>query len=374
MDSDSDWDSLSGDGPSLKSCTDAQKSSIKDSTINGLPEKANYHFQNQSFQKAQTKTCKISAKTATGERSKYGGFKSTHSQDITGINRNLCSNQEHNTLDNLPYLQFEDTEKVRNHLRNKKTPNKIKTMYVAEQDGSSCSEHEGLTDGRSLDNNMAYDNPEHVTIKPKKQRDAIPKSEFNVQDKSARDNYAELLMERNFTNFVDPVEKSDMQNGPFAQNLLNFKEERYYYEKTYHNCYSILINNTALTPKWADRFEPHLRRVWQELFGVLHIILDIFLIFILELARFCCATLRKIIVGFITILGDSFWKPFLSSLFNSLLQPFFVLLWNVLDGVRTFIQPAIRMLSQVFEQLAILLRAFRLCEYKAGKETVTKNI
>lgn len=373
MDSDSDWDSLSGDGPSLKSCTDAQKSSIKESTINGLPEKVNDHFQNQSFQKAQQKTCKISGKTATGERLKYGEFNSTHSQDISGKNRNLCSNQENNNLENLPYLQFEDTEKLRSHLRNKKTPNNIKTMYVAKQDGSSCREHEGLTDG-ILENSMAYDNPEHVTSKPKLQRAAISKSEHNVQDKSTRDNYAKLLMDRNFTNFVDPVEKPDMQNGLFAQNLLNFKEERYYYEKTYHNCYSILIDNTALTPKWADRFEPHLRRIWQELFGVLQIILDIFLIFILELARFCCATLRKIIVGFITILSDSFWKPFLSSLFNSLLQPFFLLLWNVLDGVRTFTQPAIRMLSQVFEQLAILLRAFRLCEYKPGKETVTKNI
>lgn len=36
-------------------------------------------------------------------------------------------------------------------------------------------------------------------------------------------------MDRNFTNFVDPVEKPDMQNGLFAQNLLNFKEERYYF-------------------------------------------------------------------------------------------------------------------------------------------------
>ena len=113
------------------------------------------------------------------------------------------------------------------------------------------------------------------------------------------------------------------------------------------------------------RFQLHVRHGVQELFGPLHIICDLFVIFLLELVKLVFATVfQKFIVGMLTVIGDCILKPLLSSLFNSLLQPLFVMLWNTTTGVRRFVQPMVLLIADILQPITYLVRSFRLIEYR----------
>jgi len=103
----------------------------------------------------------------------------------------------------------------------------------------------------------------------------------------------------------------------------------------------------------------------QEFFGPLHILCDLIVIFLLELVKLVFATVfQRLVVGVLTVTGDCVLKPLLSSLFNSVLQPLFVLLWNTTTGVRRFSQPVVLLVVDILQPLVCLVRAFRLLEYR----------
>lgn len=123
------------------------------------------------------------------------------------------------------------------------------------------------------------------------------------------------------------------------------------------------------------RLEPHIRRGWQEFFGLFRIIFDFITIFVIELLRLIFSTVfQKFIVGVITIMGDYFLKPLLSSVFNSVLQPEFVFLWNTTRGIRRLSQPLVQLFGDILQYFSGLLRSFRLFEYNNYRRGEVKTV
>ena len=124
------------------------------------------------------------------------------------------------------------------------------------------------------------------------------------------------------------------------------------------------------------RSEKWLQYFWQEFFSVLRIILDFAFIFFLELFRFIVRyVLLRLLAGVVMVVGDHLLKPYLAVLFNSFIQPLFVFTWNVLSGLNNVLRPLLDILRQILQQLAALLRAFRLFEliWKPSYETEQRH-
>ena len=109
--------------------------------------------------------------------------------------------------------------------------------------------------------------------------------------------------------------------------------------------------------------EMWLKYFWQEFFGVVRLIFDFFLIFVLELMAFVVRhILVRSLVGLVVVVGDHLLKPLLTTLFNSFVQPLLAFLWNVLVGCKNAVQPVLDLTREILLQVATLLKAFRLFE------------
>ena len=126
--------------------------------------------------------------------------------------------------------------------------------------------------------------------------------------------------------------------------------------------------------QFSCRSEKLVRRCAREVFGALRIVVDFFLIFLLEFLRFLAYNIIGLfLVGLLTTFGDYLFKPVLAALFNSILQPVAVFLYNGGVALQTVFNPLIDILRGVFTQIAMLLRALRLVEinWKRGPEQNT---
>ena len=116
------------------------------------------------------------------------------------------------------------------------------------------------------------------------------------------------------------------------------------------------------------RAEVYIQRGWRELFGALRLLVDVFTLFIVELLVFLLKTIsERLVIRLINSISDFLLKPLLSALFNGIIQPLFAFTWNVLTGVRQLLQPLLNIIEQLFNLLATLFRAIRLCEINWGK-------
>ena len=93
------------------------------------------------------------------------------------------------------------------------------------------------------------------------------------------------------------------------------------------------------------------------------------MIFVVELARFLFKQFgRKLLGGVIIVFGDSFLKPLLAVSFNNIIQPLFILVWNMMHVFRKLIEPALLLTREIFSQLAMLLRSLRLVDWFASSK------
>ena len=111
-----------------------------------------------------------------------------------------------------------------------------------------------------------------------------------------------------------------------------------------------------------SRSEVILQRFWREVFGVLKILMNFFIIFILEFFKVMVHSVQNIITGILYILGDHFIKPLLSAFFNNIIQPFSILLLNILTIFINLLKPLLSLSRELLSQIAIPLKAFRLFE------------
>ena len=117
------------------------------------------------------------------------------------------------------------------------------------------------------------------------------------------------------------------------------------------------------------------RRGVQEFFGALQILFDFIIIFLVELLRFLLKQFgRKLIAGTITAAGDFLIKPVLTALFNGIVQPLFVLTWNVMYGLRKLLDPLLSLTRELLTQVAMLLRAFRLVDVNSKSESRLQSV
>ncbi|XP_029472903.1 uncharacterized protein LOC115099412 [Rhinatrema bivittatum] len=148
--------------------------------------------------------------------------------------------------------------------------------------------------------------------------------------------------------------------------LVSYKDDLHMYRFDYgHKHYFRVRKETeeAYMMQLADSSEKLIRRGWREVFGLLRIFINIITVFLIETISFLSKFVFQVLaVGLMTALGDHMVKPFLVTLFNSLLQPLFIFLLNVCSSLQSLADPLIEVLRGLSMQLAFLLRAFRLVE------------
>ncbi|XP_070563972.1 hepatoma-derived growth factor-related protein 2-like isoform X2 [Ptychodera flava] len=113
----------------------------------------------------------------------------------------------------------------------------------------------------------------------------------------------------------------------------------------------------------ADKSAKYVRRGLQEFFHALRIILEAILLLVLETARFLFQNIFQFFLKeLFIVVGDHFLRPVLSSLYNHVMQPSVVFLYNCGYGLKRVLFPCIEILRDIMNVLAIPLRAFRLFE------------
>ncbi|GCC30738.1 uncharacterized protein [Chiloscyllium punctatum] len=136
---------------------------------------------------------------------------------------------------------------------------------------------------------------------------------------------------------------------------------QYFYEtksEYTENC----INNLA---DWSD---DAIRQCWRSLFAVVRIMVNAFILFLIELITFLCRSVfHVLLVGLLTVIGDHLLKPLLVSLFNSLMQPIMIFLLNIFIGIRNLLNPLIDIFRRLLMQIAAVLHAFRLVEVNLNR-------
>ncbi|KAI8481729.1 hypothetical protein Bbelb_405660 [Branchiostoma belcheri] len=202
-------------------------------------------------------------------------------------------------------------------------------------------EDSGLWPGRSSGRKK---NQEHLSIST---RQLVPEAEDSGSETRAEpDKPGTEIMVPQYT----PGNESSRSVYPFHQGTVKY-------------LYAQDGSGQAVMPTIADKSEVLVRRGVQEMFGVLRLIVDVFVILAVELARFVFRQiLQNLVVGLVVVMGDHFFKPLVAAVFNSFLQPVLMLLWNVATATRTVFGPLVDILRGVALQIAVVLRAFRLVE------------
>ncbi|KYM97943.1 hypothetical protein ALC62_11289 [Cyphomyrmex costatus] len=131
-----------------------------------------------------------------------------------------------------------------------------------------------------------------------------------------------------------------------------------YYRTT--DCHPVLI-----TDKCAEKTDQAATRFWAEIFGTIHIGIAFVTAFILQLLRFVLySVIRPLTVGILQLIADYFVKPLLSILFNAMVQPVLILLYNIATSLRDLCEPIAEAMGLFLREIANLCAAIRIVEVK----------
>lgn len=131
-----------------------------------------------------------------------------------------------------------------------------------------------------------------------------------------------------------------------------------YYQTT--DCHPVLT-----TEKCAEKTDQAATRFWAEIFGTIHIGTAFVTAFILQFLRFVLySVIRPLTVGILQLIADYFVKPLLSIVFNALIQPILILLYNIATSLRNLCEPIAEALGLFLREIANLCAAIRLIEVK----------
>ncbi|XP_069677976.1 uncharacterized protein [Periplaneta americana] len=124
---------------------------------------------------------------------------------------------------------------------------------------------------------------------------------------------------------------------------------------------------------YIESSDDYANHFWADIFGTLHLFFTFITHFILQLLRFLLySILRPLTVGIIQIFSDYFIKPLLSILFNGVIQPILILLYNIATSFRDFCEPIAQAIGYFLREAAIVFRAIRLVEVYNIKEEQCK--
>lgn len=121
------------------------------------------------------------------------------------------------------------------------------------------------------------------------------------------------------------------------------------------------------TEKCAEKTDQAATRFWAEIFGTIHIGTAFITAFILQLVRFILySIIRPLTVGILQLLADYFIKPLLSIVFNALIQPVLILLYNIATSCKDLCEPIAEAIGLFLREIAHVCAAIRVVEVKQG--------
>ncbi|KAK9885656.1 hypothetical protein WA026_012420 [Henosepilachna vigintioctopunctata] len=115
----------------------------------------------------------------------------------------------------------------------------------------------------------------------------------------------------------------------------------------------------------ADQSEECNTKFWGEIFGSVHIGTSFITAFILQFLRFLLQSIiRPLTVGLIQILSDYFLKPCLATIFNAIVQPPLIFLYNVSTSLRDICDPISEGIGYFIREISVVCKSCRLIETK----------
>ncbi|KAJ8931050.1 hypothetical protein NQ314_016079 [Rhamnusium bicolor] len=206
-------------------------------------------------------------------------------------------------------------------------------------------------DDQSLPRELKNFNNEQLTkefLQSEKLARSISKEDFVNYDKSGRKLHQK-------TTYTDG-------NGTTRVDVYYFDHGNSSYLKTTDSPPMIL------TEALAEKTEAYTTKFWAEIFGTLHIGIAFCTSFILQLLRFILySVLRPLIVGTIQLGSDYFFKPFIATTFNAIVQPPLLFLYNVATSLRDLCDPIAEGIGYFLREVAAVIRAFRLVDIRKDK-------
>ncbi|XP_043259641.1 uncharacterized protein LOC122401519 [Colletes gigas] len=163
-----------------------------------------------------------------------------------------------------------------------------------------------------------------------------------------------------------PIKLEDKQK--YKETEAMEKIEIYYFDHGNSAYYRTTDSPPILaTEKCAEKTDQAATRFWAEIFGTIHIGTAFVTAFILQLIRFLLySIIRPLTVGVLQMLADYFIKPCLSIVFNALIQPFLILLYNIATSLKDLCEPIAEAIGLFLREIANLCAAIRIVEVKQG--------
>ncbi|KAF2904944.1 hypothetical protein ILUMI_01225 [Ignelater luminosus] len=133
-----------------------------------------------------------------------------------------------------------------------------------------------------------------------------------------------------------------------------------------------------LTEILAEKAENYATKFWAELFGTIYIGFAFFTSFFLQFFRFVLHSIvRPLTIGVLQLISDYFFKPFLATLFNAVIQPPLIFFYNIATSLRDLCDPIAEGLGYFLRETAVVFKSIRLFEMKSDKhchaEKTSKN-
>ncbi|XP_076179558.1 uncharacterized protein LOC143152864 [Ptiloglossa arizonensis] len=163
-----------------------------------------------------------------------------------------------------------------------------------------------------------------------------------------------------------PLKVDDIQKDNEVETME--KIEIYYFDHGNSAYYRTTDSPPILvTEKCAEKTDQAATRFWAEIFGTIHIGTAFVTAFILQLIRFVLySIIRPLTVGVLQMLADYFIKPCLSIVFNALIQPVLILLYNIATSLKDLCEPISEAIGLFLREIANLCAAIRIVEVKQG--------
>ncbi|KAJ8944988.1 hypothetical protein NQ318_010190 [Aromia moschata] len=126
----------------------------------------------------------------------------------------------------------------------------------------------------------------------------------------------------------------------------------------------------VVTEALAERTEAYTTKFWAEIFGTLHIGISFGTSFLLQLFRFMLYSFfRPLTIGFVQLGSDYFFKPCIATLFNAVIQPPLIFVYNVATSIRDVCEPVAEAIGYFLREVATVIRAFRIVEIRRERSS-----
>ncbi|XP_031848389.1 uncharacterized protein LOC116433906 [Nomia melanderi] len=169
------------------------------------------------------------------------------------------------------------------------------------------------------------------------------------------------------TNAPKTVKPLKFAEKPKAEEVRTMEKIEIYYFDHGNSAYFRTTDSPPIlaTEKCAEKTDQAATRFWAEIFGTIHIGTAFVTAFILQLIRFVLYSIvRPLTVGVLQMFADYFIKPSLSIIFNAIIQPVLILLYNIATSLKDLCEPIAEAIGLFLREIANLCAAIRIVEVR----------